>query len=232
MNDFSNQCVAVTGGYGTLGTVVVDMLLERGATCHVPVFGRDDPEKHPQFNNPRLIFHPGIDLSTDKGARNFFNDCPPLWASIHLAGGFETSSLTKTPYSSFERMWRINAATCFLSCKEAVKRIRVGGLGGRIVNIASRPALVPSSNMVAYGAAKAAVVSMTQTLAKELSAEAIWVNAVAPSILDTPANREAMPKADFSKWPKLDYVATEILKLASPDNSTTSGSIVTAYGGI
>ena len=231
MNDFLNQNVAVTGGYGTLGTVVINMLLERGAICHVPVFGRDDPEAHPQFKNPKLIFQPGIDLSTDKGARNFFNGCPPLWASIHLAGGFETSALTKKPYSSFQRMWRINAATCFLSCKEAVKRIRVGGLGGRIVNIASKPALNPTSHMVAYGAAKAAVVSITQTLAKELASEAIWVNAVAPSVLDTPENREAMPKADFSTWPKLEDVAREIIELASPNNSTTSGSIVTAYGG-
>ncbi len=126
-------------------------------------------------------------------------------------------------------MWRINAATCFLSCKEAVKRIRVGGLGGRIVNVASRHAFIPSSNVIAYSAAKAAVVSMTQTLAKELASDAIWVNAVAPSILDTPTNRKALPKADFSKWPKLDYVANEIIGLASPDNSTTSGTIVTAY---
>ena len=84
--------------------------------------------------------------------------------------------------------------------------------------------------MIAYCTSKAAVASMTQCLAKELLAENILVNAVAPSIMDTPANRAAMPDADFDSWPKLDQVAGAIEGLASPRNALTSGAIIPVYG--
>ncbi len=129
--------------------------------------------------------------------------------------------------------------TCFLCCRAAARRIREsltpdGGRpdGGRIVNVAARPALEPrlGAGMVAYTAAKAAVAAITQSLAEELAGEAIWVNAVAPSILDTAGNRAAMPDADHSAWPKLDDVAETIAFLASPDNRTTRGGVIPVYG--
>jgi NAD(P)-dependent dehydrogenase (short-subunit alcohol dehydrogenase family) len=102
--------------------------------------------------------------------------------------------------------------------------------GGRIVNVSSRPALVPTGGMIAYTTAKAAVSSITQCLAEEVKPDGILVNAVVPSIMDTPANRAAMPKADFSKWPKVEEVAAAILFLASGENALTSGALVPVYG--
>jgi NAD(P)-dependent dehydrogenase (short-subunit alcohol dehydrogenase family) len=84
--------------------------------------------------------------------------------------------------------------------------------------------------MIAYSASKAAVASITQGLAEEVKAEGILVNAVLPSTMDTPANRAAMPDADFSKWPKVAEVARAILFLASPQNTLTSGALVPVYG--
>ena len=84
--------------------------------------------------------------------------------------------------------------------------------------------------MVAYTASKAAVAAMTIALAEELKASGILVNAVAPSTLDTRVNRDAMPKADFSKWVSLEAVAAEITHLASPANLISSGAIVPIYG--
>jgi NAD(P)-dependent dehydrogenase (short-subunit alcohol dehydrogenase family) len=84
--------------------------------------------------------------------------------------------------------------------------------------------------MTAYAAAKAAVASLTLSLAEELAAERIWVNAVVPSTMDTPANRRAMPKADFARWPKVEEVAATIALLASPQNAVTRGALVPVYG--
>ena len=100
------------------------------------------------------------------------------------------------------------------------------------MNVAARPAVEPrqGAGMIAYTASKAAVAASTEALAEEVAAEGIWVNAVAPSIMDTPQNRVAMPDADFSRWPSVDDVATAIVFLASPSNRTARGSIVKVYG--
>ena len=130
----------------------------------------------------------------------------------------------------FEGMLRLNAGTCFLCCREAVKAMRRAGGGGRIVNVIARPALQPCGGMLAYSTSKAAVASMTQCLAHELVEEGILVNAVAPSIMDTPANRAGMPDADFDAWPKVAEVAEMLCFLASHSNAVTSGSLVPVYG--
>jgi NAD(P)-dependent dehydrogenase (short-subunit alcohol dehydrogenase family) len=106
------------------------------------------------------------------------------------------------------------------------------GNGGRIVNVAARPALEPrtGAGMTAYTIAKSGVATLTIALAEEVAKDGILVNAVAPSIMDTAANRKAMPKADFDKWPKVEEVAATILFLASPGNRVTRGAIVPVYG--
>ena len=134
------------------------------------------------------------------------------------------------------QQWRermdMNAATCFLCCREAVRKIRAtkDAAGGRIVNVAAKPALIPTGGMTAYAASKAAVASTTVSLAEELANERIWVNAVVPSIMDTPANRKAMSGADLDKWPKVTEVAATIAFLASPQNALTRGGLVPVYG--
>ena len=84
--------------------------------------------------------------------------------------------------------------------------------------------------MVAYTASKSTVAALTAALAQEVVEHGILVNAVVPSIMDTPSNRKAMPNADFSKWPRVEEVAATIAFLASPQNSSTRGALVPAYG--
>ena len=109
-------------------------------------------------------------------------------------------------------------------------RPAAGQRGGRIVNVAARPALQPTGGMLAYSTAKAGVASLTQCLAAEVLAEGILVNAVVPSIIDTPANRKAMPDADHAAWPKAEQIAETIRFLVSPANVLTSGTLVPVYG--
>ena len=102
--------------------------------------------------------------------------------------------------------------------------------GGRIVNVAARVVEVPVGGSIAYSVSKAAVAALTRSLAVETRGDGILVNAVLPSIIDTPANRAAMPKADTGKWPRAEDLAAAILWLASPENRLTSGALVPVYG--
>ena len=106
------------------------------------------------------------------------------------------------------------------------------GQGGRIVNVAARHALEwrGGAGLAAYTASKAAVAALTVALSEEVVKEGILVNAVAPSIMDTPPNRATMPKADYKAWPKVEEVAPTILFLASPENKVTRGAVVAVYG--
>src|ERR1700757_2985242 len=126
----------------------------------------------------------------------------------------------------------MNFITCFLCCRAAVNAFARAGEGGRIVNVAARPALEwrGGAGMSAYTASKAAVAALTVALAEEVAKTGILVNAVAPSIIDTPANRHAMPKVDHESWPKPEELAQTILFLASPDNKVTRGAVVPVYG--
>jgi len=149
---------------------------------------------------------------------------------VNNAGNNRRNTFADTTLADFRQMIEINALTCFLCCREAVRKIRGSNSGGRIVNVASKPAVIPAAGLCAYAASKATVANLTLSLSEELAAERIWVNAVVPSIMDTPANRQAMPKADFSKWPKLNEVAATIVYLASPQNAVTRGALVPVYG--
>jgi NAD(P)-dependent dehydrogenase (short-subunit alcohol dehydrogenase family) len=222
--------IVVTGGTGALGAGVVDVLLERGATVHLPMIEPVLPKHLAWRDHARVHATPKVSLDDEAQVSAFYMALPELWASIHLVGGFAMASIAETSLADFEKQWRLNTVTCFLTCREAVKAIRKTGAGGRIVNVAARPVVVPTGGMIGYVASKAGVASITQSLAAELLAETILVNAVLPSTIDTPANRAAMPDADFTRWPSPAQIAQTIAFLASRENALTTGTLVPVYG--
>lgn len=230
--DFGDRHIVVTGGAGALGTAVVAALIEAGALCHVPCY--DEAEAH-RF---RLRDHKQVSLTVtgslaeEAAVTRAFAGIAPLWASIHIAGGFASAPLREADVATIRRQIDMNLVSCMLCCRAAVKAMSEPGIGGRIVNVSARPGLEwrSGANMAAYAASKAGVAAFTAALAEEVVKDGILVNAVAPSTMDTPANRQAMPKADFALWPKLEEVAATILFLASPDNRVTRGGIVPVYG--
>jgi NAD(P)-dependent dehydrogenase (short-subunit alcohol dehydrogenase family) len=228
--EFQDRHVVVTGGTGALGAAVVGLLLEAGATCHVPVRDLKDSRRFAHRGHDRVVLSPVPDLADEVAVAAFYGALPGLWASIHVAGGFAMASIGDTDKAMLQQQLDTNLVSAFLCCRAAVAAIGQGG--GRIVNVAARPALEwrQGAGMTAYTASKAALAALTVALAQEVAGQGILVNAVAPSIMDTPANRAAMPKADHSAWPKVEEVAATILHLASPDNKVGRGAIVPVYG--
>jgi len=224
--------IVVTGGTGALGGAVVGKLLGEGAICHVPNAHAAAPAHFPFATHDRVRLAHNVDLSDSAKVEAFYGQVPGLWGSIHLAGGFAMAPVEKIESASFAEMMDTNARTAFLCCRAAVRSMLASGTAGRIVNIAARAALEPrrGAGSVAYAASKAAVAAMTGAMAEELKHKGILVNAVAPSTLDTPANRADMPDADVTKWVSLEAAAEAIAYLASPANQAMSGTLVPLYG--
>jgi NAD(P)-dependent dehydrogenase (short-subunit alcohol dehydrogenase family) len=227
--DFQNRHVVITGGTGALGTAVVPALLEHGAVCHIPCH-TSDTDGFAYAAHERVKLYPSVSLADQDQTDSFYSKVGAVWASIHLAGGFAAGKLADSTASDLRAQFDTNLVSSFLCCRAALKAM--GTNGGRIVNVAARPALEPrlGAGMTAYTIAKSGVAALTIALAEEVAHGGVLVNAVAPSIMDTPANRKAMPKADHALWPKVEQVAATILFLASPENTVTRGAIVPVYG--
>ena len=229
--DFRGRDVIVTGGTGALGTALVGALLEAGALCHVPYIHADEAERFAHRQHKSVTLYRDIQLADEAAIARLYDKIGKLWASIHLAGGFAASSIGKTDKPALMEQIDNNLVSCFLCCRAAIGAMKKS-VGGRIVNVAARPALEPrtGAGMTAYTVSKAGVAALTMALAEEVAKDDILVNAVAPSVMDTPANRKAMPKADHAAWPKVEEVVATILVLASPDNKVTRGAVVPVYG--
>ena len=236
--DFRNRHVVVTGGAGALGTAVVSGLIEAGALCHVPCLNEAEAARFRLRDHKQVTVTITGSLADEAAIDKLYRGVAPLWASIHTVGGFAASALADTDLTTIHQQIEMNLISCILCCRAAVRAMAgsatssTAGAGGRIVNIAARPALEwrSGAGMTAYTASKAGVAAFTAALAEEVAKNGILVNAVAPSIMDTPANRQAMPKADHALWPKVEEVAATIAFLASPDNKVTRGAIVPVYG--
>jgi NAD(P)-dependent dehydrogenase (short-subunit alcohol dehydrogenase family) len=230
--DYRDHAVVVTGGTGALGTAVVTALLAAGAVCHVPYMDEHRIQHFPYRGHERVKLVASRDLADERGVAQLFDGIDELWASIHIAGGFAMSPLADTDKAGLMAMIDTNLVSCYLCCRAAVRAMAQRGAGGRIVNVAARQALEPraGAGMTAYTVSKAAVAALSEALAQEVVGDGILVNAVAPSIMDTPQNRKAMPKANYDAWPKVEEVAATIVFLASPENRVTRGAVVSTYG--
>ena len=225
--DLSGKTYVVTGGTGFLGAAIVNRLLRGNADVHV-AWWLEEELARVDFAD-RVTFHQA-NLAEESDVEALFGSIDGLYGSIHTAGGFAMAPIAEVTLEDFNAMMMLNAGTAFLCCREAINAMRRAGGGGRIVNVAARPALEPVGGMIAYTTSKAAVASMSQCLAKEVLEEGILLNAIAPSLIDTPPNRAAMPDADHASWPTPEEIAATCVALAAPSNTLVSGSITPVYG--
>ncbi|HSZ82301.1 MAG TPA: SDR family NAD(P)-dependent oxidoreductase [Polyangia bacterium] len=221
--DFAGKHVVVSGGTGALGRAVIEAFVAAGAVCHVPHRGAAPADLRAQMGD-RLRLVAGVDLSDEAHVTRFYGELPALWASVHAAGGFAAAPATATTLADLRAQLDQNLVSAFLCSREAVRRM--GAAGGRVVNVASRAALEPTGGSLAYTIAKAGVVALTRALADEVKPTGILVNAVVPTIIDTPKNRVAMPSPPevVARWSKPADIAATILWLASADNRLTTGA--------
>ena len=226
------RVAVVTGGTGALGRWVVKRLLDEGATVHVPWIAQGEVEAMQSFVGDvggRLALAPA-NLTEPTEVERYFahvqSDSGRLDVLCNLAGGFAAAPLAETEPGTWDHMIRMNATSAFLCCRAAVPLMKRAG-GGRIVNVAALPALDRgAAGMAAYAASKSALLSLTYSLARELRPDRITVNAVAPEILDTPANRKAQPDADTSMWVPAEVAASVIAFLAGDDARVVTGSVL------
>ena len=242
--DFRNRHIVVTGGAGALGTAVVAQLIDAGAVCHVPCMDEAEAARFRLRDHRQVKLTVTGSLADEAAIERLYRGVTPLWGSVHIAGGFAAAALRDTELATIRQQFEMNLLSCMLCCRAAIRAMTGSAMtgsattdsattgGGRIVNVAARPALEwrSGAGMTAYTVSKAGVAALTVALAEEVAKDGILVNAVAPSIMDTPANRQAMPKADHALWPKVEEVAATIAFLASPENRVTRGAIVLVYG--
>lgn len=222
----------VTGGGGALGRAVVKCLLDDGARVQVPVFQPDEGSRLVEWivDGRERLSTRVCNLAEPAAVQRFFDAAGPrLDVLACMAGGFAYGSLESADAATLQRMMQMNLESVYHSIRTALpllKAAAAGSLGGaRIITVGALPALYAGgANMAAYTASKAALLGLTRALAEELLPLRITVNAIVPTIIDTPANREAMPDADTSRWLPPADIAQVVRFLAGPDSRLVTGS--------
>jgi NAD(P)-dependent dehydrogenase (short-subunit alcohol dehydrogenase family) len=226
------QTALVTGGTGGLGVAVVERFLGDGWRVLVPWVAERALERLPAREGLELR---RADLSdaaevTQVVAAAGGDAGAPLGAVVNLVGGFAAGPrVHETPIEDFEAQFRLNLRPTYLVTQAALPGLIEAG-GGAIVCVSTRAALEPFSGAAGYVASKAAVLAFVRALAVEYRDEGIRANAILPSVIDTPANRAAMPRADHSRWVRPEEIAGVITFLCSPESAPTSGAAVPVYG--
>lgn len=223
------KVVVITGASGALGKVVADAAIARGA--RVACIDRTAADGDATTSRINLG---DVDLSDaaramkaiDAAASHFGR----LGVLINIAGAFAFETVADGDPSTWQRLYAINVATALNASRAAIPHLLASG-AGRIINIGAMAALQAGAGMGAYAASKAGVHRLTEALAAELKGK-VTVNAVLPTIIDTPANRKDMPKADFATWVTADELANVILFLASDAASAVTGALVPVRGRI
>lgn len=219
----TGRVVIVTGGFGILGRAVAARFAEQGDRVARVDYASTPPDHSAALDiggmdvaDPTVAESVVARVTKELGAPNVL---------VNVAGGFIWETLEAGGPASWERMFRMNALTA-ASMSKATLPALTQAKAGRIVNIGAGAAVKAAAGMGGYAASKAAVHRLTESLAEELKGSNVTVNAILPSIIDTPTNRADMPDADFSEWVKPEAVADVILFLVSSGARAITGALV------
>jgi NAD(P)-dependent dehydrogenase (short-subunit alcohol dehydrogenase family) len=224
----TDATVLVTGGTGGLGAAVTHAFLDGGWRVVVPWIAERELARVQEHERLELVRADLFDPDDVAGAVAAAG--PSLRAVVNLVGGFAIHErVHETPIETFEEQLRLNLRPTYLVCAAALPALLAAG-GGAIVCVSSRAARQPFSGAAGYVVSKAAVLALVDALDAEYRKDRVRVNAVLPSVIDTPANRASMPDADFDTWVRPDEIARVIRFLCSDESSVTSGAHVPVYG--
>jgi NAD(P)-dependent dehydrogenase (short-subunit alcohol dehydrogenase family) len=227
-----DRTAIITGGTGGLGSAVVRRLLDDGWRVVVPWIAEAELERVQRREGLDLIeadlFDPqAVGAVTAAAAKEHG---APLKGLVNLVGGFAAGGLVhETPIEEFENQFRLNVRPAYLMTQAALPHMLEAG-GGSIVCVGTRAALAPFPGAAGYVSSKAAVIAFTGAVAVEYKNDGIRCNAILPSVIDTPANRAAMPNANHEKWVTPAEIGGVVAHLLSDDSSPISGAAIPVYG--
>jgi NAD(P)-dependent dehydrogenase (short-subunit alcohol dehydrogenase family) len=227
-----NGTAIVTGGTGGLGAPVVARLLTDGWRVVVPWVVEAELERMQQHDRLQLI---QADLFERDGVESVCataaaDAAKPIRGLVNLVGGFAAGErVDKTPIEDFETQFRMNLRPTYLMTQAALPHMIAAG-GGSIVCVGTRAALQPFKGAAGYVSSKAAVIAFAHAVAVEYRDDHVRCNAILPSVIDTPANRGAMPNAQHDRWVKPAEIAGVVSHLLSEDSKPTSGAAIPVYG--
>jgi NAD(P)-dependent dehydrogenase (short-subunit alcohol dehydrogenase family) len=234
--NFEGKVVLVAGGTGGLGCAVTLAFLEQGAsvTSTFRVQEELDALKSSAGANASQLEGFSVDVTDEAAVRQLVekilakHSC--LDALVNTVGGYAGGvKFWEMESKVFEQMLALNLRSGYALSRAAARAMLKQGRGA-IVNVAAKAALDHAAGAAAYAASKAAAVAMLDSLAADLKGSGVRVNSILPSIIDTPANRKAMPNADFAKWPKPEDIARVVLFLCSEDARVIHGAAIPVYG--
>ncbi|AFY50267.1 dehydrogenase of unknown specificity, short-chain alcohol dehydrogenase like protein [Nostoc sp. PCC 7524] len=226
--------VLLTGGTGGLGLGVTPAVLAQGADLTITYRNPKEVERLKEILPPadfaRVNFIPA-NLEEESSVDNLISRMGRVDVLIHLVGGFSMGKTHEYSFYSWKREFELNLNTTFLTCKYSLQKMLEHGYG-RIITIGSRAALEPAGQLAAYSAAKAGVVALTKAIADETKGTNITANVILPSVIDTPANRQAMGTENADKWVKPEAIAQLICFLASDAAKDIRGAAIPIYGSV
>lgn len=225
----ASRIIVVTGGFGVLGRAVAERLSEEGARVVLL-----DRAAAPASDLPQAALAlGGVELGDESACQAAYAQVRELLGGldgvVNVAGGFTWETLESGALASWDRMYETNVRTAVSSCRAALPHLLARG-AGRIVNVGAAAAQKAGMGMGAYAASKAGVARLTEALAEELKDRGVTVNAVLPSIIDTPANRSDMPDADPSRWVAPGQLAAVIAFLLSDEAAAMTGACIPVNG--
>lgn len=235
-NEFSNQVIMVTGPAGNLGAAVVQKFMTAGARMLLFDHHPDRlPSLYPQLaENPEHLLIPGIDLrdhlQVDSAVQLGIKTLGRIDCLVHAVGGFQMGEqVHEISPESWDHLMDLNLKTLLNASRSVIPHM-LDQKHGKVITVGARPALAGKAQMGAYSVAKAGVVRLTETMAAELKKHGINVNCILPGTIDTPQNRQEMPKADHSRWVNPESLAEVIYFLCSQGAKDIHGASIPVYG--
>lgn len=233
--DLKNKVILITGAAGNLGTAAIYFFAQAGAQLALLDVKKAHFERLEAMIDPEWLLieaditdSAAVAAALDQVIARFGR----VDVLVNIAGGYSGGKpIWETDEATWDKMMNLNAKSVFLLSGAVAKSMVERGEGGRIISIGAKPGLEGTKNHSAYSASKSAVLRLTESMAAELKPHQITVNAILPSTIDTPANRKAMPDADFSKWVTPESLAGIIGFLASDAARDISGALIPVYGG-
>lgn len=228
------KTVVVTGGFGSLGRVIAEVAAKRGASVAVIDHAPSPPGELAERLGADAMLLGGVDLSAPQEAEKAMAAVKARFgridALLNIAGGFRWQRVMEAGGAeAWDQLFAVNLKTALNASHAAVPYLLETG-AGRIVNVGAEAATRAVEGTGPYGASKSAVHRLTESLADELKLKGVTVNAVLPSIIDTPANRADMPNAEFDRWVAPADLAAVILFLVSEEAKAVTGALIQVSG--